>query len=557
MPEECPKDFIRERIEEDTRTGKYDGRIVTRFPPEPNGYLHIGHAKSICLNFGIALQYKGTCHLRFDDTNPTKEEQEFVDSIREDVSWLGFHWGDHEYYASNYFDRLYELATELIEKGHAYVCDLSGDEWAEYRGVPTRPGKESPNRNRSIEDNLDLFGRMKAGEFDEGQYVLRAKIDMSSPNLHLRDPAIYRIRKAAHHRTGNDWCIYPMYDFAHSLSDSIENITHSLCTLEFEVHRPLYDWFQEALGLYRSQQIEFARLNLTYTVLSKRKLAQLVDEGHVAGWDDPRLPTISGMRRRGFTPKSIRTFCEKIGIAKRENTVELALLEHSLRSDLEETAPRAMAVLDPLKVTITNYDTSCAKSIIARNHPANEEMGTREVPFSGELYIERDDFMEDPPKKFFRLAPGKEVRLRYAYILRCDEVIKDGAGEITELRCSIDQETLGKNPSDGRKVKGIIHWVDARSAVTTEVRVYDHLFLKEDPDDVDEGMTFIDSLNPDSLETISARVEPSLAKASPGDHFQFERLGYFCMDQDSSKEKPVFNKTVSLKDSWAKQKSQG
>jgi glutaminyl-tRNA synthetase len=553
MPEECPKDFIRERIEEDTRTGKYDGRIVTRFPPEPNGYLHIGHAKSICLNFGIALQYKGTCHLRFDDTNPTKEEQEFVDSIREDVSWLGFHWGDHEYYASNYFDRLYELATELIEKGHAYVCDLSGDEWAEYRGVPTRPGKESPNRNRSIEDNLDLFGRMKAGEFDEGQYVLRAKIDMSSPNLHLRDPAIYRIRKAAHHRTGNDWCIYPMYDFAHSLSDSIENITHSLCTLEFEVHRPLYDWFQEALGLYRSQQIEFARLNLTYTVLSKRKLAQLVDEGHVAGWDDPRLPTISGMRRRGFTPKSIRTFCEKIGIAKRENTVELALLEHSLRSDLEETAPRAMAVLDPLKVTITNYDTSCAKSIIARNHPANEEMGTREVPFSGELYIERDDFMEDPPKKFFRLAPGKEVRLRYAYILRCDEVIKDGAGEITELRCSIDQETLGKNPSDGRKVKGIIHWVDARSAVTTEVRVYDHLFLKEDPDDVDEGMTFIDSLNPDSLETMSARVEPSLAKASPGDHFQFERLGYFCMDQDSSKEKPVFNKTVSLKDSWAKQ----
>jgi glutaminyl-tRNA synthetase len=553
MPEECPKDFIRERIEEDTRTGKYDGRIVTRFPPEPNGYLHIGHAKSICLNFGIALQYKGTCHLRFDDTNPTKEEQEFVDSIREDVSWLGFHWGDHEYYASNYFDRLYELATELIEKGHAYVCDLSGDEWAEYRGVPTRPGKESPNRNRSIEDNLDLFGRMKAGEFDEGQYVLRAKIDMSSPNLHLRDPAIYRIRKAAHHRTGNDWCIYPMYDFAHSLSDSIENITHSLCTLEFEVHRPLYDWFQEALGLYRSQQIEFARLNLTYTVLSKRKLAQLVDEGHVAGWDDPRLPTISGMRRRGFTPKSIRTFCEKIGIAKRENTVELALLEHSLRSDLEETAPRAMAVLDPLKVTITNYDTSCAKSIIARNHPANEEMGTREVPFSGELYIERDDFMEDPPKKFFRLAPGKEVRLRYAYILRCDEVIKDGVGEITELRCSIDQETLGKNPSDGRKVKGIIHWVDARSAVTTEVRVYDHLFLKEDPDDVDEGMTFIDSLNPDSLETMSARVEPSLAKASPGDHFQFERLGYFCMDQDSSKEKPVFNKTVSLKDSWAKQ----
>jgi glutaminyl-tRNA synthetase len=553
MPEECPKDFIRERIEEDTRTGKYDGRIVTRFPPEPNGYLHIGHAKSICLNFGIALQYKGTCHLRFDDTNPTKEEQEFVDSIREDVSWLGFHWGDHEYYASNYFDRLYELATQLIEKGHAYVCDLSGDEWAEYRGVPTRPGKESPNRNRSIEDNLDLFGRMKAGEFDEGQYVLRAKIDMSSPNLHLRDPAIYRIRKAAHHRTGNDWCIYPMYDFAHSLSDSIENITHSLCTLEFEVHRPLYDWFQEALGLYRSQQIEFARLNLTYTVLSKRKLAQLVDEGHVAGWDDPRLPTISGMRRRGFTPKSIRTFCEKIGIAKRENTVELALLEHSLRSDLEETAPRAMAVLDPLKVTITNYDTSCAKSIIARNHPANEEMGTREVPFSGELYIERDDFMEDPPKKFFRLAPGKEVRLRYAYILRCDEVIKDGVGEITELRCSIDQETLGKNPSDGRKVKGIIHWVDARSAVTTEVRVYDHLFLKEDPDDVDEGKTFIDSLNPDSLETMSARVEPSLAKASPGDHFQFERLGYFCMDQDSSKEKPVFNKTVSLKDSWAKQ----
>ncbi len=552
MSDHIPKDFIRDIIDDDISSGKHGGRIVTRFPPEPNGYLHIGHAKSICLNFGIANEYGGTCHLRFDDTNPTREDQEFVDSIREDVAWLGFDWGTHEYFASDYFERLHELAVELIRKGLAYVCDISGEEWSDYRGVPTRPGKESPNRNRSIKENLELFARMKAGEFEDGAYVLRAKIDMTSPNIHLRDPAIYRIRKAEHHRTGSDWCIYPMYDFAHSLSDSIEKVTHSLCTLEFEVHRPLYDWFQDALDVERSRQIEFARLNLTTTVMSKRKLAQLVEDGHVQGWDDPRMPTLSGMRRRGYTPRSIRTFCEKIGIAKRENTVELALLEHSLRSDLEETAPRAMAVLDALKVTITNYDDSCATSVTARNHPSDDALGTREIPFSPELFIERDDFMEDPPKKFFRLAPGKEVRLRYAYILRCDEVVKDESGAVIELRCTIDKDTLGKNPADGRKVKGIIHWVDAKTAVTAEVRLYDHLFLLENPDEAGEGKTYIDALNPDSLKVVSAKLEPGLAAARPQERFQFERLGYFCADPDTSPNTPVFNKTVSLKDRWGK-----
>lgn len=554
MPDDAPHDFIRERIEEDNRKGTYGGRIVTRFPPEPNGYLHIGHAKSICLNFGIAREQNAPCHLRFDDTNPVKEDREYVDAIKTDVRWLGFDWGEHEYYASDYFDRLYELAVELIRREKAYVCDISGDAWAEYRGVPTRPGKASPNRDRPVDESLDLFTRMKDGEFGDGTYVLRAKIDMASPNLHLRDPAIYRIRHATHHRTGDQWCIYPMYDFAHSLSDSIEKITHSLCTLEFEVHRPLYEWFQDALDVTRTQQIEFARLNMTHTVLSKRKLAQLVEEKHVASWDDPRMPTISGLRRRGYTPKSIHTFCEKIGIAKRENTVELALLEHSLRADLEESAPRAMAVLDPLKIVLTNYDETCATSVTARNHPSDESMGTRTIRFSRELWIERSDFMEDPPKKYFRLAPGQEVRLRYAYIIRCDDVVRAPSGEITELRCSLDPETLGANPSDGRKVKGIIHWVCAQGGRPAEFRLYEHLFLKENPDDVDEGGTFLDSLNPESLRAVRGWVEPALAQAEPGTRFQFERVGYFCTDPDSQpSDHPVFNKTVSLKDSWARQ----
>jgi len=554
MADDAPRDFIRERIEEDKRKGTFDGRIVTRFPPEPNGYLHIGHAKSICLNFGIAKEQNAPCHLRFDDTNPVKEDREYVDSIKTDVRWLGFDWGEHEYYASDYFDRLYEFAVELIRREKAYVCDISGDAWAEYRGVPTRPGKASPNRDRPVDESLDLFTRMKDGEFEDGAYVLRAKIDIASPNLHLRDPAIYRIRHATHHRTSNQWCIYPMYDFAHSLSDSIEKITHSLCTLEFEVHRPLYEWFQEALDVTRTQQIEFARLNMTHTVLSKRKLAQLVEEKHVASWDDPRMPTISGLRRRGYTPKSIHTFCEKIGIAKRENTVELALLEHSLRADLEESAPRAMAVLDPLKIVLTNYDESCATSVVARNHPSDESMGTRTIPFSRELWIDRSDFMEDPPKKYFRLAPGREVRLRYAYIIRCDEVVCDPSGEISELRCSLDHETLGANPSDGRKVKGIIHWVCSQGGRPAEFRLYEHLFLKENPDDIDEGGTFLDSLNPESLRAVQGWVEPALAQAQPGTRFQFERVGYFCTDPDSRpSDHPVFNKTVSLKDSWARQ----
>ncbi|MEO0453768.1 MAG: glutamine--tRNA ligase/YqeY domain fusion protein [Verrucomicrobiota bacterium] len=556
MSEEMKKDFIRERIDHDNESGRFEGKVVTRFPPEPNGYLHIGHAKSICLNFGVAQEYqRGPCHLRFDDTNPAKEEQEYVDSIKEDVRWLGFDWNEQEFFASNYFDQLYGYAVQLIKKGHAYVCDISGDDWAEYRGVPTEPGKESPNRNRSIEENLTLFQKMKEGEFEEGAYVLRAKIDMTSPNLHLRDPALYRIKKASHHRTGEQWCIYPMYDFAHCLSDSIEEITHSLCTLEFEVHRPLYDWILDTLGVYHPQQIEFARLNLTYTVLSKRKLLQLVEEGHVESWDDPRMPTLSGLRRKGYTPAAIRQFCDTIGIAKRENTIELPLLEHALRSDLEQTASRAMVVFDPLKVVITNYDDTCASEISAPVHPADETRGTRTLPFTKELFIERADFMLDPPKKFFRLAPEKEVRLRNSYIIKCNDVIKNESGEISELHCTLDPETLGANPSDGRKVKGVIHWVSATSHLEIEARLYENLFLAERPDEVDEGASFTDHLNPDSLKVVTAYAEPSLGSATCGQNYQFERVGYFCPDNTSTPEQPVFNKTVNLKDSWGKKQS--
>ena len=552
--EDASVDFIRAIINEDLRTGKNDGAVVTRFPPEPNGYLHIGHAKSICLNFGVAADYNGRCHLRFDDTNPTREEQEFVDAIREDVRWLGFDWGENEFYASDYFERLYDYAVELIRRGRAYICTLSSDEMAEYRGEPTKPGRESPSRSRPVEESLDLFARMRDGEFEEGEYVLRAKIDMASPNLHLRDPAIYRIRKATHHRTGDTWCVYPMYDFAHGLSDSIEGITHSLCTLEFEVHRPLYDWFLDALDVFHPQQIEFARLNLTHTIMSKRKLAALVEGGHVDGWDDPRMPTISGLRRRGYTPASIRNFCDRIGIAKRENVIELSLLEHFIRRDLEENAPRAMAVLDPLRVVIENYPEDKVDELEALNHPAKSEMGSRQVPFSKVIYIERDDFREDPPKKFYRLAPGREVRLRYAYLMTCNEVIKDETtGEIVELRCTVDLESRGGNAPDGRRVKGTIHWVSADHAVECPARLYDNLFLMEDPEDVSEGADFLANLNPDSLEEITCFAERSLADAAPGERFQFERKGYFFVDPiDSRAGSPVFNRTVALRDSWAK-----
>jgi len=545
------KHFIREIIEADLQSGKHS-QIVTRFPPEPNGYLHIGHAKSICLNFGMAREYAGRCHLRFDDTNPAREEQEYVESIREDVRWLGFDWGENEFFASNYFDQLYEHACQLIRKGKAYVDELSLEQMREYRGTPTTPGRESPYRNRPPEESLDLFQRMKDGEFEEGRYILRAKIDMASPNLHLRDPAIYRIRKANHHRTGDTWKIYPMYDFAHCVSDSIENITHSICTLEFEVHRPLYDWFLEELGIFRSRQYEFARLNLTYTVMSKRKLLKLVQEGYVNGWSDPRMPTLSGLRRRGYTPAAIRSFCETIGVTKFNGTTDFALLEHCLRDDLNKTSPRVMAVLEPLKVVITNYPEGESETMEAINNPEDPEAGTRQVPFSRELYIERADFMEDPPKKFFRLAPGKEVRLRYAYLVTCEEVIKDADGNITELRCTYDPATRGGNAPDGRKVKGTLHWVSAQHALATEVRLYENLFNKENPDEADEGQDFTANLNPDSLQTITGYLEPSVAGAAPETRYQFERLGYFCVDKDSTAEKPVFNRTCTLKSSWGK-----
>ena len=546
-------DFIRTIIEEDIQSNKNDGRVHTRFPPEPNGYLHIGHAKSICLNFGLAEQYGGLCNLRFDDTNPIKEEQEYIDAIKRDVHWLGFDWEDREFYASDYFQTLYEYALKLIKKGKAFVCDLTAEEIRGTRGTLTEPGTDSPFRGRSVEENLDLFERMRQGEFPDGSRTLRAKIDMASGNLNLRDPVMYRILHADHPRTGGAWCIYPMYDWAHGQSDSIEGITHSICTLEFEDHRPLYDWFIRELEIFPSRQIEFARLNLNHTVMSKRRLLQLVNEGHVRGWDDPRMPTISGIRRRGYTPEAIRDFCDRIGLAKRESMVEIALLEHCLREDLNQRAPRVMAVLDPVKVVLTNYPQGQVEMLDAVNNPEDEAMGTRQIPFSREIYIERGDFREDPPKKFFRLAPGREVRLKHGYYITCDEVIRDeSTGEIRELRCSYDPETRGGWSEDGRRVLGTLHWVSAAHAVEAEVRLYDHLFTVENPLDQSEG-DFKDYINPGSLEILTGcRIEPSLKSAQAGDRFQFLRQGYFCVDPDSSPDRPVFNRTVTLRDTWAK-----
>ena len=546
--------FIRDIIDEDLKSNKHNGRVHTRFPPEPNGYLHIGHAKSICLNFGLAIDYNGLCNLRFDDTNPTKEEQEYVDSIKEDVKWLGFDWQDREYYASDYFDQLYEYAIKLIQKGKAYVDSLNADQIRELRGTPTEPGKESPYRNRSVEENLDLFERMKNGEFKEGEHVLRAKIDMSSPNLNMRDPVMYRILHKSHHRTGNKWCIYPMYDWAHGQSDSIERITHSLCTLEFENHRPLYDWFIQELEIYPPRQIEFARLNLSYTIMSKRKLLSLVEGKYVDGWDDPRMPTISGLRRRGYTPESIRNFSERVGMAKRENTIDVSLLEFSVREDLNIKAKRVMAVLNPLKVVITNYPDDQSEELVAVNNPEDSSMGTRTLPFSKEIFIDKDDFKEVPPPKFHRLSPGKEVRLRYAYIIRCDEVIKDKiSGEVVELRCTYFPDTKSGSGTSSKKAKGTIQWVSARHAFEAEVRLYDRLFSVEDPEG-EEGKEFTEFLNPNSLEILNnSKLEPSLKSALPGEKFQFERIGYFCVDTKYSKEGiPVFNRIVTLRDSWAK-----
>lgn len=549
-----PSHFIRTIIREDVAQGKNNGRVHTRFPPEPNGYLHIGHAKSICLNFGIAEEFGGKCNLRFDDTNPEKEDVEYVEAIKEDVRWLGFDWEDREYYASDYFEQLYEYAVELIRKGLAYVDHLSPEEIRQYRGTLTEPGKDSPYRNRTIEENLDLFERMRKGEFDEGECVLRAKIDMASPNLNMRDPALYRIKKVPHHRTGDKWVIYPMYDFAHALSDAIEHITHSLCTLEFEDHRPLYDWCIENVSApSRPVQIEFARLNLSYTVLSKRKLLQLVRDKHVEGWDDPRMPTISGFRRRGYTPEAIRDFAERIGVAKKDSIVDLSLLEFCLREDLNKRAQRAMAVLRPLKVVIENYPKDKTEELEAVNNPEDPAMGTRMVPFSREIYIEREDFMEDPPKKFFRLSPGSEVRLRYAYFITCTDVIKNEKGEVVELRCVYDPASRGGNSPDGRRVRGTIHWVSVPHSVDLEARLYDNLFLRYNPDDPEEGKTFIDYLNPKSVEIVRAKGEPMLGRVRPGEKFQFERLGYFVADsKDHTPEHPVFNRSVTLKDTWAK-----
>ena len=555
-----PLDFIREIVAADLASGKH-ASTVTRFPPEPNGYLHIGHAKSICLNFGISIENEGgVCHLRFDDTNPAKEDVEYVDSIKEDVQWLGFDGCKNIYFASDYFEKLYGFAVELIQSGKAFVCELTLDEIAGHRGTPTKPGTNSPYRDRSPGENLELFQRMRDGEFADGTRVLRAKIDMASPNLHMRDPVLYRIRKTLHHRTGNKWCLYPMYDFTHCLSDSIEGITHSLCTLEFEVHRPLYDWVLDNVAIdSRPRQIEFARLSLTYTVLSKRKLLTLVEEVRVNGWDDPRMPTISGLRRRGYTPASIRSFCKTIGITKFNSLTDVALLEHSIRQDLNDTTPRRMAVLRPLKVVITNFDEDKVEELEAANHPKDPEAGTRSVPFTREIYVERDDFMEEPPRKFFRLGPGREVRLRFAYFITCNEVIKNAAGEVTELHCTYDPETHGGSAPDGRKVKGTIHWVSASHAFEAQVRLYDRLLTVEDPNKEDDGKTYLDHLNAEALEVIAdAKLEPGLAKAEPGERFQFERLGYFCADAgDSQAGKPVFNRTVTLRDAWAKQRGKG
>ncbi|MBW2661493.1 MAG: glutamine--tRNA ligase/YqeY domain fusion protein [Deltaproteobacteria bacterium] len=551
-----PSNFIRNIIAEDLKANKNNGRIVTRFPPEPNGCLHIGHAKSICLNFGIAAEHTGgVCNLRFDDTDPVKEDIEYVESIKSDVRWLGFDWGSRLYYTSDYFEKLYQYAVQLIKKGKAYICSLSAEEIRKYRGTLIEPGEDSPYRNRSIEENLDMFERMRTGEFEDGEHVLRAKIDMSSPNLNMRDPVIYRIKHMEHHRTGDRWCIYPMYDYAHCLSDSIEGITHSLCTLEFEDHRSLYDWILDELNAdCHPRQIEFARLNLTYTVMSKRKLLKLVGQKHVSGWDDPRMPTLSGMRRRGYTPESIRAFCERIGIAKKESIVDFALLEHCIREDLNERSSRVMGVLHPLRVVIENYPKDLTEELEAQNHPTNPDMGTRKVPFSRVLYIEQDDFREDPPKKFFRLAPGREVRLRYAYYIKCERVIKDETGKIIELRCTYDPETKGGWSSDGRKVRGTLHWVSASHATKAEVRLYDRQFIKENPAKGKDNADFMDCLNPNSLKILtSCYVEPSIAGAKPGSRYQFERLGYFCVDSvDSHEGALVFNRTATLRDSWAR-----
>ncbi|HWA99725.1 MAG TPA: glutamine--tRNA ligase/YqeY domain fusion protein [Pirellulales bacterium] len=552
-------DFIRSIINEHNANGRFGGRVHTRFPPEPNGYLHIGHAKSICLNFGIARDYGGKCNLRFDDTNPEKEEQEYVDSIMEDVRWLGFEW-DGLYYASDYFQQLHDWAVQMIKAGKAYVCDLTGDQMREYRGTLTTPGKNSPYRDRSVAENLDLFARMTAGEFADGARTLRAKIDMASPNLNLRDPVMYRILHAEHHRSGDKWCIYPMYDWTHGESDSLERITHSICTLEFENHRPLYDWYIDTLGIYHPQQIEFARLNLTYTVMSKRRLLELVRDKHVAGWNDPRMPTIAGIRRRGYPPAAIRAFCAQIGVSKVDGVIDLVVLENCVRDELNRTAPRVMAVLNPLKVVLTNFPEGKEELLDAVNNPEDPSAGTRQVPFTRELYIEQDDFREEPPKKFFRLAPGREVRLRWGYFIKCEEVVKDPkTGAIVELRCTYDPATRGGNAPDGRKVQGTIHWVSAKHALSAEVRLYDHLFSKPDPDEVPAGGNYKDNLNPQSLVVLNdCKLEPSLAKAEAGSRMQFERLGYFCVDTvDSKPGRPVFNRTVSLRDTWAKIEKKG
>ena len=555
-PDSTPvPNFIRNIIKEDLEKGKNEGRVHTRFPPEPNGYLHIGHAKAICINYGLAAEFGGLYNLRFDDTNPSKEEVEYTESIIEDIRWLGFDWEDRLYYASDYFEQLYEYAVQLIKAGKAYVDDLSAEQIREYRGTLTEPGKESPYRNRSVEENLDLFERMRGGEFKDGSRVLRAKIDMAAPNLNMRDPVMYRILHETHHRTGDKWCIYTMYDWAHGQSDSIEKITHSLCSLEFEDHRPLYDWFLDQLGIYRPQQIEFARLNLTYTVMSKRKLLELVEQGYVSGWNDPRMPTLSGLRRRGYTPESIRTFVERIGVAKRDSMVNISMLEYCIREDLNKRAPRVMAVLRPLKVIIDNYPEDKVEELEAQNNPEDPDMGTRKVPFSRVLYIEREDFREDAPKKWFRLAPGREVRLRYGYYIKCVDVVKDEqTGEVLELHCTYDPKTRGGWSPDGRKVRGTLHWVSAAHAIEAEVRLYDHLFAKENPGEVEEGNDFKSNLNPNSLKVLKAcKIEPGLKGATPGSRYQFERQGYFCVDSvDSNDEKLVFNRTVTLRDTWAK-----
>ncbi len=551
-------DFIREIVKKDIKERKNEGRVLTRFPPEPNGYLHIGHAKSICINFGLAEEFNGKCNIRFDDTNPTKEEAEYVESIKRDIRWLGFDWENREYYASDYFEKLYEYAVGLVKKGVAYVCDLSAEKIREYRGTLKKPGKNSPYRDRSAAENLNLFKEMREGKYSDGSRVLRAKIDMSSPNLNMRDPVLYRILHSPHHRTGDEWCIYPTYDWAHGQSDSIEGITHSICTLEFEDHRPLYDWFIEQLGIHHPRQIEFARLNLTYTVMSKRKLLELVEKKFVNGWDDPRMPTISGIRRRGYTPTAIRNFCNEIGVSKAESTVDIALLEHFVREDLNRNAPRVMGVISPLKIIIDNYPDDKTEELDAVNNPEDLSTGTRKIPFSKVIYIEKEDFMEDPPKKFYRLAPGREVRLRYAYFIKCTGVSKDKDGNILELHCTYDPSTKGGDAPDGRKVRSTLHWVSAKHSIPAEVRLYDHLFKSENPVRLEEGYDFKENINPDSLNILKdCRLEPSLATAKPGEIYQFERLGYFCVDPDSTEKTKVFNRTVTLKDRWLKIKKSG